>query len=225
MEQANLKQKQYGLITCKMLLLVVVFAFTLGVQAQVTIGSGIAPHEKALLDLKEHADGTASKGLILPRVSLLSAIDYFGITEHEKGTIVYNTNSSAISVAVEDRVSPGFYYNTGSRWEKLYLGYANWFYMPSIPVKTSESLTGQTLDLYNKYKTQFSGLSGNFAKSPDAPLVIPYFPASTDLYYYITDYDPAVFSNVSIDNNGVMTYNVTAAATDYTFINIVFVLK
>jgi hypothetical protein len=33
-----------------------------------------------------------------------------------------------------------------------------------------------------------------------------------------------VFSNISI-TNGVMTYNVNAAATDCSFINIVFVLK
>jgi len=206
-------------------LLVFVAIFALKTQAQVTIGSEVPPHEKALLDIKEKADGSSTKGMILPRVALASALDFFGSTTHEKGAIVYNTNTSATSVAVADRVSPGFYYNNGTRWEKLALGYTNWFYMPSIPIKTSETLTGQTIDLYNEYKKQFSGASGNFAKSEDAPAMIPYFPNSTDLYYYVTDFDPAVFSITGITNEGVMTYNVTAAATDYTFINIVFVLK
>ncbi|MDR1502694.1 MAG: hypothetical protein LBT43_09595 [Prevotella sp.] len=75
MKQANLKRKEYGLITCKMLLLVIVFAFTLGVQAQVTIGTGEEPVAGALLQLKDKAnvtDGTfnAHKGLALPRVTL-----------------------------------------------------------------------------------------------------------------------------------------------------------
>jgi hypothetical protein len=224
MEQKNY-WNQYVCITLKASFLAALAVFSQNIKAQITIGSSEIPHEKALLDLKENAAGTATKGLILPRVALDSATNFFGIASHVAGTIVYNTGTSTASVTAANRVSPGFYYNNGVRWEKLSLGYANWFYMPSVPIETSSTLTGQTLDLYGKYKTQFSGLSGNFAKSPDAPPTIPYFPASTNLYYYITDYDPAVFSNISISNNGVMTYDVTAAATYYSFINIVFVLK
>lgn len=210
----------------KTILLAVVVLFSMvQLQAQVTIGSSVPPHDKAILDLKENADGSSSKGILLPRVSLESAVDFLGLSVHEEGMVVYNTNVSDSSVAAEDRVSSGFYYNNGSRWEKMVLGYTNWFYMPSIPIKTSETLVGETLDLYNQYKAQFSGSSGNFAKSSDAPLVIPYFPESSDLYYYITDFDPAVFSNVSVSNDGIMSYDITPAATDYTFINIIFVLK
>lgn len=211
-----------------LLFLINITAVLASIQAQVTIGSGIPPHEKALLDLKENEDESSSKGLILPRVALKSAIDFFGTTDHKKGTIVYNTSITEVtdtSVLPEDRVSIGFYYNNGERWEKLALGYANWFFMPSIPIKTSETLTDQTINLYERYKEQFSGASGNFAKSTNAPSMIPFFPEASDLYYYVTDYDPAVFSNISIDDEGNMTYNVEAAATDYTFINIVFVLK
>lgn len=43
-------------------------------QAQVTIGSGIAPDQNALLDLKENGSGSSSKGLLLPRVALSSII-------------------------------------------------------------------------------------------------------------------------------------------------------
>ncbi|HCO67516.1 MAG TPA: hypothetical protein DIT04_07155 [Dysgonomonas sp.] len=200
----------------------------LNMHAQVTIGSGEAPHEKALLDLKE-GNGTnkdeSSKGFFLPRVKLASTADFFGTNDHQEGTIVYNRNTSEKTVPAAERVSPGFYYNNGTKWEKLALGYTNWFHMPSIPIKTSENKTGQTIDLYDKYKAQFSAASGNFVKSTDAPATIPYFPSATDLYYYVTDYDPDVFSNITIDNDGVMTYDVKAAATDYTFMNIIFVLK
>lgn len=228
MRQANFKQKRCVRIIFRVLLFLAVFAFTQAAQAQVTIGSGISPHKDALLDLKEDSIAPSTKGLLFPRVALKSTDRAYPLSEHVTGMTVYNTtpsDASAPDYSAEYHVSKGFYYNTGQRWERLNMGATSWFYMPSIPIKTSESLSAQTLNLYDKYKVQFSGASGNFAKSPDAPSVIPYFPASTDLYYYITDYDPAVFSNVSIDNNGVMTYDVTAAATDYTFINIVFVLK
>ncbi len=66
MKLANFKQKHCIWTIFRMLLLLGIFSFPQTILAQVTIGSGEPPHEKALLDLKEHADGTASKGLILP---------------------------------------------------------------------------------------------------------------------------------------------------------------
>jgi hypothetical protein len=105
----------------------------------------------------------------------------------------------------------------------MYLGYTNWFYMPSVAINTSTSQTGATLDLYQKYLDQFSAPP---VKSTGAPAAVPYIPAATDLYYYITDYDPAVFTGtMTIDVNGVLTYDVTAVASDCSYINIVFVLK
>lgn len=222
MRQPSFKQKRYVRIIFRTLLLLAVFSFTQTIHAQVTIGSGVPPHEKALLDLKENADGTATKGLILPRVSLLSAIDYFGIPDHEKGTIVYNTNTSESSVPAENRVSAGFYYNTGERWEKLYLGYANWFYMPSVVFDTSSTGLQPTKNLHQLYLDQFK--TPKF-KNPGAPSSIPYLPSPTDLYYYITEYDEDVFEIVSLTDQGVLAYNVKQAASAYSLIDIVFVLK
>lgn len=222
MRQANFKQKRCVRIILKTLLLLGIFSFTQAIRAQVTIGSGEPPHDKALLDLKEHADGTANKGMILPRVSLLSAIDYFGLSTHENGTIVYNINTSDSSVPVDNRVSPGFYYNNGSRWEKLYLGYTNWFYMPSVVFDTSSTGLQSTKNLYQLYLDQFKTPK---YKSPGAPSSIPYLPSPTDLYYYITEYDGDVFEIVSLTDQGVLTYNVKQAASAYSLIDIVFVLK
>jgi len=220
--KTNLKRKQISMPFKAILLLVAIFGISLTMHAQVTIGSGEPPHEKALLDLKEHADGTASKGLILPRVSLLSAIDYFGISDHAEGTVVYNTNTSESSVLVENRVSAGFYYNNGSRWEKLYLGYTNWFYMPSVVFDTSSTGLQPTKNLYQLYLDQFKTPKH---KSPGAPSSIPYLPLPTDLYYYITEYDEDVFEIDSLTDQGVLTYRVKQAASAYSLIDIVFVLK
>lgn len=190
----------------------------LSLKSQVSIGvDAVSPHEDAILDLQ--AD---DKGILLPRVKLTSTTDSSPLKNHVEGMIVYNT---AIGGSGLTYVSPGFYYNDGKAWVRLPLGYTNWFYMPSIPFATSEDAQAQTKDLYEEYKRQFGGGSVTFVKSTSAPQIIPYLPAATDLYYYVTDYDPEVFSNISINDNGVMTYDVKAAATDYTFINIVFVLK
>lgn len=190
---------------------------------QVTIGSSTPPDPSALLDLKENADGSSTKGLLMPRVALKATHDPSPLSGHVAGMTVYN---SAVSEDGEvNYVSPGFYYNNGVQWERLHLGTTNWFYMPSIAFDTSEAATGVTVDLYNKFKEQFLGTAPTFVHSAGAPPAIPYVPAADKLYYYITYYDPAVFSNISISKSGVMTYDVTPAATDATHINIIFVVQ
>ncbi|MBD8387258.1 hypothetical protein H7X66_01130 [Dysgonomonas sp. BGC7] len=189
-------------------------------QAQVTIGSGIAPDQNALLDLKENGSGSSSKGLLLPRVALSSIISSSPLSAHIKGMTVYNTATTSVGNGYD--VSPGFYYNDGARWISLPLGYTKWFYMPSISINTATTGAGRTLDLYALYKAQFSTPK---IKSTGAPTSIHFLPLATDLYYYITDYDASVFSNLSINANGLLTYDVTATATECSFINIVFVIR
>ena len=50
---------------------------------------------------------------------------------------------------------------------------------------------------------------------------------AADLEYYITYYDPLVFSNVSVDNDGKLHYKVIpgAEATQNTFMNVIFKVK
>lgn len=206
--------------------------FVFNAQGQVTIGSGEVPHEKALLDLKEGTGANndeSAKGLFLPRVNLESAVDFFGTNDHQEGAVVYNRSTSAITVAVADRVSPGFYYNNGTRWEKLALGYTNWFYMPSISIPTGATTpdgTTEKIDLYAEYKKQFDGSQvATYKASNGAPAVIPYIPEATDLYYYVTYYSPDVFQIIEIAEDGEMEYKVIGAATDCSYVNVVFVLK
>lgn len=219
-------QSKKGLLL-RVSLLGIFLLFGLLSKAQVTIGANEPPHNDALLDLKQISGGTSEKGLLLPRVALKATNLPNPLTSHVQGMTVYNIAFSADdgSVAAENYLSPGFYYNDGAKWERLHFSYTNWFFMPSVSFDTANDATGQSKDLYALYKSQFDGTATNSARSTGAPIAIPYIPASKDLYYYITSYDPAVFSNISINENGVMTYDVTAAATDCSYINIVFVIK
>lgn len=200
------------------LVLACVTACFIGVNAQVTIGNNTEPNTNAVLDLISNG----SKGLLLPRVALVATNDPSPTSAHTAGMTVYNTATSGGAVPFEYYVSPGLYYNDGAKWVRLPLGYTNWFYMPSVSFNTSSIVSNQSKNLYTLYKNQFTT---PLIKSTGAPVSVPYIPAATDMYYYITDYDTNVFANVSINANGVMTYDVIASATDCSYINIVFVLK
>ncbi|MDR1092205.1 MAG: hypothetical protein LBL79_14130 [Prevotella sp.] len=206
----------------KIILSFALLFYILTMNAQVTIGSGIQPNNDALLDLKEDANGTAKKGLLMPRVSLTAANLPAPMASHTAGMTVYNLATSPTGTAQEHYVSPGFYYNTGNRWERLNMGATNWFYMPSVAFKTDKDATGETKDLYTLYKEQFAS---PVKASAGAPVGVPYIPAADQLYYYVTYADPAVFTIKSISNTGIMNYDVRASATESSYINVVFVLK
>lgn len=186
-------------------------------SAQVKIGgTDGTPNANAMLDVE-----ASNKGMLLPRLALVETTNFAPLSQHVAGMTVYNT-------ATANDVVPGFYYNDGAKWQQMVTTdnkAIKFFYMPSITFDTSVSAIGQTKDLYEEYKAQFALTNSNHVVSPGAPASVPYFANATDLYYIITDYDPNVFSNITISEQGVMTYDVTAAATDCTLINIVFVVK
>ncbi|MDR1161314.1 MAG: hypothetical protein LBK45_03150 [Tannerellaceae bacterium] len=219
----------------------VLFSFcVLPLSAQVTIGAGEAPAAGSLLQLKEKEvtdDGpNATKGLEISRVQLTDENNLYpmfydksasGPTAGYKqnkvkldkthcGLVVYNTNNTK-------PFQKGLYVWNGSQW--IAMGASSspkWFYMPPVAFATGQSKKKETKDLYALYKAQFAT---PVFKSNSAPANIPYIPAADQLYYYVTYADPAVFTINSISDTGIMNYDVTAAATDASFINIVFVLK
>lgn len=93
--------------------------------------------------------------------------------------------------------------------------------MPSITLDVSTLATGKTVDLYSAYLSQFGTPK---VVSTGAPAKIPTY-TKDQLYYYVTYFDPLVFSVTSIDANGLMTYNVIGSATTASYMNIVFVVK
>ena len=109
------------------------------------------------------------------------------------------------------------------------------FYMPSIvlpvdPTATEYSAITQkyTVNLYERYQRQFSLA----APVPPAPSTCTSSPGSTglpveqkqDMEYYITYFDPEVFTDVQVDANGILTYKTITGftVTENTFMNVVF---
>lgn len=83
--------------------------------AQITIGSESAPDPDALLDLKEDGTtGESQRGLLLPRVKLISLSNPSPLAEHVEGIMVYNIETAG-------DVTPGLYKNNGTRWERMLL--------------------------------------------------------------------------------------------------------
>lgn len=213
------------------------------VNAQVGIGTN---DPKATLDVtavNSSGNITTTEGVLIPRVDRERAQSMDVV---EKSTMIYvnsivtgTQTGKAINIDTE-----GFYYFNGTNWVKLASSTSastQFFYMPSIIINTSTTATGLKRNLHAEYVAQFTGktfvldndggtVDGNtastkFIKSDGAPVAIPNVPSATDLYYYITDYDTTSLANLSIDANGVLTYDVIGLGTDYSFVNIVFVVK
>lgn len=96
------------------------------------------------------------------------------------------------------------------------------FYPPALVIDASSTGSGLTLDLHQQYIDLFGAPA---VASSGAPSVIPTY-AETELYYYVTDYDNTIFSNLSISAAGVLTYDIDAVPTDNcAVLNVVFVVK
>ena len=176
------------------------------IEAQVGINT-LSPHQSAALDIE-----STNKGMLIPR---LTTSQKLSITSPAPGLLIYDTTLRCISQNAGTAASPA--------WVCLSQRDAQngFFYMPTIAVDASTVVTGKTIDLYDEYKKQFTAP----IKNPSAPVNIPYFTNRTDLYYYIINYDANVLDNVSINNNGVMTYDVKTESDYDSFMTVVFVLK
>ena len=96
------------------------------------------------------------------------------------------------------------------------------FYPPALVIDVSTTGNGRTLDLHQEYVNLYGTPA---VVSSGAPTAIPNY-GETELYYYVTDYDTAVFSDLSITATGVLTYDVDTVPTDNCAVfNVVFVVK
>lgn len=100
-------------ITKQFFLLTVFILLPLCGFSQVTIGSGNPPHADALLDLKEDSNGNSQKGLLMPRVTLISKTLSYPLSSHVRGMVVYNTRN------LDADIYEGCYYNNGSGWIRI----------------------------------------------------------------------------------------------------------
>jgi uncharacterized protein (TIGR02145 family) len=93
-----------------LLMLTLFFLSAASMNAQVRIGGTDTPNDNAVLDLNEtDATTTGSKGLGLPRVTLVSTSLSTPLTAHVAGMMVYNTKAQGDVVV-------GLYFNDGSKW-------------------------------------------------------------------------------------------------------------
>lgn len=116
-------------LTDKFFLIVLLFAPTISIHSQITIGSGYPPRPGTLLELKknENNGANADKGILLPRVKLKVKNQLYPMfdendqtyTDNEKrihtGLMVYNLTNNLF----ED-LCPGPYVWDGKVWDRLW---------------------------------------------------------------------------------------------------------
>ena len=210
---------------------ILLMMFSLLVNAQVGINTN-NPNEYTFLDVR-----SSNKGILIPRVNLNSIFDIQTVTSrnasannrYENGTLVYNMRTSEIiGENSKNNVKPGFYFWQTDRWVRLAdKREQNFFYMPSIVIPTAADQvpSGQfgRINLYEYYKAQFST---SYVRNANATTTLPIYVPS-DLDYYITWYDNTVFTNVSVNSLGILTYEVlpNAEVTIGSFMNIIFAVR
>ncbi|MGG5577858.1 beta strand repeat-containing protein [Myroides sp. C15-4] len=103
-------------------------------------------------------------------------------------------------------------------------GMPKFFYLPAMYVEIVSGGSG-TLKVYDEYREQFGSpmVSNDSAGSyPSLPVV-----GRNELNYHVTYYDTAIFYDVRMSNDGVMTYKMRSGVrpTGRTFFNIVLEVK
>lgn len=178
-------------------------------------------------------------GLIIPNVSEVNTLNN---NEHEESTLVYYSGGSNSAYINQNENSTtenigskkGFYYYDGTDWQRI-IRKAQ-FYMPSIVTPTTQG--DHSINLYEEYLKQYAHKNAsnidtrdNINIPNDRPIASREgaSPLKTyrknDLDYFVVYYDNNVFTNLSITEEGVLTYTVTAEGAKnisaQTFMNIV----
>ena len=192
---------------------------------------------KATLHIKADKNNKDNNpGLIIPDVSK----DKLDTGEPVESTLVYYSEGSNSAYINQNDQSTtenigskkGFYYYDGTDWQRI-IRKAQ-FYMPSIVMPTTVGT--HTINLYEEYIKQYADSNGSNTFNKQAPnrswniqtnnsnnSLKTY--AKNDLDYFVVYYNNNVFTDLSITEEGVLTYTVTAEGAKnisaQTFMNIV----
>lgn len=117
----------------KIITFISIILFSIQLNAQVTIGSGLQPNEGAILDIKENEpagnNSTARKGVGFPRVKLTSETDLFPMFEddgnggYKKGNITFTKadedikHEGLVVYNIQGDLTEGFYFWDGAKWK------------------------------------------------------------------------------------------------------------
>jgi hypothetical protein len=150
--------------------------------------------------------------------------------EGDYGINIERTSPSDIRVQLPQGQSPSdiLVWDTVNKVWKPETQAPVWFYMPSIVIDVTNSVTDTTINLHAEYMKQFDlPTSGNRIVG-SAPLVNTFTKVYTasELDYYVIGYDETVFTIHDITPAGVMRFSINSSnVSDETFMNIVFVVK
>ena len=89
---------------------------------------------------------SASKGFLLPRLTLTATNNFAPLTAHVAGMTVYNT---ATTGTAPNNVTPGYYYNDGTQWVRIATG-ADAKTEPWFDKATNTEATTNTQNIYQK---------------------------------------------------------------------------
>ena len=236
------------IITC---LFLQIGTFTL---AQVGINT---PNPQATFDINaKNATGTSRDvdGILFPRVDRQRAQS---MTSIPVSTMIYvnDVSTGTQTGPAANMDTTGYYYYNGTLWVKTenittltnnsngtftYVSengtgtvinavMPKFFYMPSIvlPTDTSDpaydaASGGFTLNLYQLYASQFTTPVMKSSTTSALPVLL-----STDLDYFVTYSDAAVFNIVSLDASGILKYKLQTGfvVSEKTYMNVVLKVK
>lgn len=165
-----------------------------------------APDVSSALDIT-----SVDKGVLIPR---LTTAEKLAINTPAHSLLVFDTDENSVSQNIGTEQNPV--------WNNLTLFNKQSFYMPSITISTETIGIGKSIDLFMEYKNQFVN---PMYKSSGAPSSIPHYASASDLFYYITYYDPQLIRVNGISNQGVLSYTTLKKANYDSYINIIFVAR
>ena len=158
-------------------------------------------------------DGDVGIGTTSPGARL--EVDGGSVIFDEYGVGTYNDTSANYILATD---------TAGNVVELNTAGNTRWFYAPAVTIDASDTITNATIDIHQEYVDQFTNIPAA-QRSTGAPADIPIY-GQSDLWYYVTFYDNTVIDNISIDANGVLTYDIISVPFDnYTIVNVVILIK
>ncbi|MEP6795324.1 MAG: hypothetical protein ABJB16_13425 [Saprospiraceae bacterium] len=221
---------------CILISLLFLRADSLQAQAVSINPTGTPPAASAMLDVNN-----ANKGMLIPRISLLSATDVATITSPVTSLLIYNT---ATAGTFPNNVVPGYYYWNGTKWTSV--GNTSGADRDQlIPFSTGVIITGATMvspsprlmGFGNNTVETIDGL-GESTMPPEAggfSFVVPFngtiknLEVGTDLFvntpfninFIGLQYDFTVLVSSSTPNNGIdhpaSSYATTSLTTSVRF--------